>query len=77
MPFAGKLKLSIDCITLIFKFYIKISRLADANLHKIFYFVVSYSIIIGLNVKLPYASVKTYGEVGSRGCNFFNTFNRQ
>ena len=30
----AKLKLSIDCITLIFKFYIKISRLADANLHK-------------------------------------------
>ena len=34
---------------------------------KIFYFVVSYSIIIGLNVKLPYASVKTYGEVGEQG----------
>ena len=37
------------------------------NYIKIFYFVVSYSIIIGLNVKLPYASVKTYGEVGEQG----------
>ena len=68
----AKLKLSIDCITLIFKFCIKISRLADANLHKniLFRCFIFYNYWLECKTSLRFGQ-NIWGSGGAGGVIFF------